>query len=153
VIEFRQAVESDVDALIALTRATLDATHRAFLGDAAVDNFITGGACDRYLADEVGRCTVMLLDGQLIGYTVWKRNLIDTIMVDHRRHRQGLGGQLLEYSEQALFRIYDELALESFEDNAQANNFYRKHGWTEARTFYDEQLRRYKIAFRKARPG
>ncbi|MDD4890106.1 MAG: GNAT family N-acetyltransferase [Phycisphaerae bacterium] len=151
-IEFRKAAATDIDALAALTRATLNATHRSFLGDETVDDFFSSGACDKYLADEIARCTVMVLDGQIVGYTVWKGNLIDVLMVDCQFHRQGLGSRLLSHSEGSLFAAYSELVLESFEANAPADIFYRKHGWIEARRFFDENMRQTKITFRKPRP-
>ncbi|MEC9249688.1 MAG: GNAT family N-acetyltransferase, partial [Pseudomonadota bacterium] len=36
---------------------------------------------------------------------------------------------LLEHGERLLFDRFETIELESFRDNAQAVNFYRKHGW------------------------
>lgn len=45
----RKAVAADLDVLIDLSRRTISASYRPFLGDDAVDEFLVGGAADRYV--------------------------------------------------------------------------------------------------------
>src|SRR5262249_1124828 len=122
----RRAVPSDVGPLIALSRRTISACYRPFLGDEAVDAFIGSGAADRYVEENIGRCSVLLHGGEIAGYAVCRENLIDLMMVDATAHRRGLGSELLRRIEEALLHRYDGLWLESFEANRPANAFYRK---------------------------
>jgi ribosomal protein S18 acetylase RimI-like enzyme len=94
---------------------------------------------------------VLATDGQVRGFGVVKANLIDLLMIDHDFHRQGYGTLLLRYLEEQLFREYDELTLESFEDNDKANCFYRKSGWIEQGRAFDEMIGVYKLVFVKDR--
>src|SRR5262245_4654370 len=113
----RTALASDMDALIALSHRTISASYRPFLGDEAVDVFLGSGAADRYVAENIGRCSVLVRDGVIVGYAVCRANVIDLMMIDHAVHRQGLGTELLRQVEQMLLQGSDELWLESFEAN------------------------------------
>jgi len=147
--ETRQERTSDIKTLIALSRRTISASYRVFLGDQAVDAFIHSGADDEYVRENIGCRSVILADAKIVGYSVTKDNLIDLMMIDHEFHRCGLGTRLLQYVEERLFRIYDELVLESFEGNQRANSFYRKNGWIETRTFFDKSSGVNKVVFKK----
>jgi ribosomal protein S18 acetylase RimI-like enzyme len=150
--QIRPACESDIPALIALSRRTIDARYRGFLGDDAVDGFIDSGAADEYVRNNILQCSVILTDGTVVGYSLAREDVIDLIMIDARVHGAGLGTKLIEHIEQELFRQYGELKLESFEANDQANRFYRKRGWRESERYPDKQTGAMKIMFRKLRP-
>jgi ribosomal protein S18 acetylase RimI-like enzyme len=144
----REVMESDIEQLIDLSRRTISASYRPFLGD-AVDAYIESGAIDQYVQEHAEHCSVIIADGQVAGYAVTKDDLIDLMMIDRDFHRGGLGTTLLRHTEDVLFQFYDEIVLESFEDNHQANNFYRKNGWTEVKIFMDDASGVNKILFKK----
>jgi len=75
-------------------------------------------------SENIRPCTVILTSHKIVGYSVTKDNLIELMMIDYDFHRRGLGAQLLQYIEGRLFRTHDELVLESFEGNQDANSFY-----------------------------
>jgi len=77
------------------------------------------------------------LNGTIVGFTVVKGNLIDLMMVDSPHHRRGLGTTLLTYAEDLIFRDHQVGQVESFKDNVQANNFYKKHGWVLIKKFME----------------
>ncbi|MHC4077943.1 MAG: GNAT family N-acetyltransferase [Planctomycetota bacterium] len=145
----REALDSDIDVLIDLSRRTISASYRSFLGDEAVDAFLGSGEVDRYVRESLDRCSVIVRDGQIVGYAVCRDNLIDLMMVDHACHRQGLGTELLHHVEAGLHRKFEELRLESFEANTPANAFYRKHGWREVSKHFDDDAGVNKIVFKK----
>src|SRR5262245_14552342 len=95
----REALTSDLDDLIALARATISASYRPFLGDGEVDAFLVGGAADRYVRENLGRCRVILLDGRAVGLAVWRDALVDLMMVHPAAQRRGLGTALLRHVE------------------------------------------------------
>ena len=146
----RKALASDVGALVNLSRRTINASYRAFLGDVAVDAFLGSGAADRYVEENIGQCPVILLDRAVAGYAVCRDNVIDVMMIDQAVHRQGLGTRLLGHVETMLFRIYSELVLESFADNRIANTFYRMRGWTVVGERFDRASGVIKVVFRKS---
>jgi ribosomal protein S18 acetylase RimI-like enzyme len=145
----RPALELDLEALIALSHRTISASYRPFLGDGAVEAFLGSGAADQYVAENIGRCSVLVRDGGIVGFAVCRDNVIDLMMIDHSVHRQGLGTQLLRHIEQMLLRSSDELRLESFEANESANAFYRKNGWSEVSRYFDTGAGVYKVVFQK----
>lgn len=64
----------------------------------------------------------------------------EIIMVDVHLHRKGLGSKLLAYTETQLFNNGDTvIRLETFEDNQQAINFYKKNKWSIARKEEDKE--------------
>ena len=147
--EIRSATQEDLEALQSIARRTIAIAYGPILGEEKVDAFVLGGEADRYLEESLPECTVILADGQLAGMAVCKVNQIDLMMIDYDRHRQGLGTQLLQFCERRLFQRFDEIRLESFEPNEQANSFYRKNGWTEGESKPDRESGVNKIQFTK----
>jgi ribosomal protein S18 acetylase RimI-like enzyme len=145
----RTARPSDLDALCALARRTIRASYRVFLGDEKVDAFLGSGAADQYVASNMDSCSVLVGDGEVVGFSVCHDNVIELMMIDPAFHRQGLGSLLLRHVEQALWHGHAELRLESFADNEPANAFYRKNGWREANSHFDEVSGVHKIVFHK----
>jgi GNAT superfamily N-acetyltransferase len=148
----RRGLSSDLDALIDLSRRTIRACYSPFLGHEAVDAFVDTDEADRYVKLNIERCSVIVAEGQVLGYSVCRDNLIDLMMIDHAFHRRGLGSWLLINMEEMLFREHDELRLESFEGNEVANAFYRKHGWLELKRYVAEDSGVPKLIFRKLTP-
>jgi GNAT superfamily N-acetyltransferase len=127
----RPALVADLVGLQELARRTINASYRSFLGDEGVDWFISSGASDDHIEIQFrqGRLHCMGVDGQLVGLMILDGPTIDLLMIDVRRHRQGLGTVLLSRAEEMLFAQYEELRLESFADNRTANAFYGARGW------------------------
>ena len=149
----RAATQGDLERIQDLARRTIDARYRAFLGDEGVDGFLDSGASDDYVAQGLSDTEVLTDEDRIVGFCVSKQSLIDLMMVDHEVHRRGYGTALLRHAEGRLLETHDEIVLESFEDNDQANAFYRKNGWIESERFFDEALGSRKIVFRKTRTG
>lgn len=150
-IRFRKGTIADMEALAALSRKNISEIYPSFLGEDAVESYLQSGAVERYLAENVTRCVVLVGDGTVIGYSVSNQDLIDLMMIDAEFHRLGLGTALLRYTEDILFQTHELLKLESFKSNARANEFYQKNGWKEVRTFTDEQSGTEKIEFQKSK--
>lgn len=147
----RAATPADLPALIDLSRRTIRTCYGTFLGEAAVDTYIDSGAVDRYVSDTISRCTVITLGDEVVGFSVSDKNLIDLMMIDHELHGRGLGAQLLRHVEADLFDTFDQLTLQSFAANQQANGFYIENGWRPIRRFADAESGVDKIVFGKAR--
>jgi len=146
-LQIRQAISSDVEPLIDLQRRTISASYRSFLGDESVDGFVNSGAIDTYVMENLERCVVITGNSKIVGCCVTKDNLIDLLMIHHEHHRSGLGTLLLRHVEDTLFRRHDELILESFANNRQAFDFYRKSGWSQVRAFRDPSSGHDKLVF------
>ncbi len=147
--QIRKATKSDIEVLKDLSKKTINANYRPFLGDEPVAAFVDSGAVDQYVDENIESCSVILSEGNVAGYAVTKDNLIDLMMIDDDFHRHGLGTKLLEYCEEMLFKNYDELILESFEENHKANDFYKKNGWTETKRRFDKSSGVNKVIFCK----
>ena len=127
-VQFRQAVEGDLESMQGIATHTMDMNYRSFFDDEAVDWFISGPS-DEYLRENVDGATVVTVDGRVVGFAVCKGNLIDLLIINHESHGRGLGSALLAHCECELFRRYESITLQSFEGNSKANGFYRKHEW------------------------
>lgn len=146
----RSAIAADLEKLQAIARHTIDAGYRAFIDDEEVDWFLSGPS-DEYLCRNIEHATVMTVDDDLVGLAVCKANVIDLLIIDHGSHRRGFGTALLAHCESDLFQRYDEITLESFEGNGNANRFYRKNGWTRKGAVSDAMSGRRKWILRKKR--
>lgn len=128
-IEIRKASEQDLPTLQLIAREVIDANYRPFLGDIGVDRFITSGAADAYVAEHLPDCELICAEDEIAGFAVCDGELIDLMMIAQHVHRKGLGSLLLQHCEDRLFNQFQEIRLESFEGNTQANNFYNKNAW------------------------
>ena len=145
----RPAVPRDAKGLIELSLRTIRASYASFLGGAAVEAFIASGAVEEFVRDNVAGALVVTLDDELAGYAVSTDGHVDELMIDVRFHRRGLGSLLLAHLEGDLFKNHDELVLESFRDNNQANGFYHRHGWHVTGAYRDEDYGVEMIRLRK----
>jgi len=145
----RAAEAADVAILIGLSRRTIGASYRSFLGDEAVDDFIDSGDADAYVREHLAQCWVVIDDGSVVGFAVCVDATIDLMMIDESLHRRGLGRTLLSWIETMLFRDHNELRLESFAENRVANLFYSAHGWAETDRYVDTETSIHRIVFTK----
>ncbi len=152
-IQFRGAILDDAQPLIVLCERTIDACYREFLGDELVNSFISRQAFREYTSLHLGHFQLLNLGDELVGFSVCKENQIDLLMIDPRVQGYGLGTQLLEHSEQLLFRSNPVLGLKSFAENRRANAFFRKHGWEDTVAHTDKQSGVREILFRKYEPS
>lgn len=126
----RPASETDLPAMQALARRTINRRYRTFLSDNYIDNFINDGTMDTEIFNNISHCKALLQNDNLVGFTIFFDNIIHLMIIDPELHRQGLGTILLEHAETELFsRGNTVIRLVTYEDNHQAMNFYRKHGW------------------------
>lgn len=115
-----------------LSRRTIDAKYRSFMGDEAVDWFIGDGHSDKELSDNINNCEVMFVNGNIAGFSILHENLIHLMMIDVDLHRIGFGSKLLHYVESLLLdKDFNKITLETFEGNAQAIKFYNNNSWNQ----------------------
>ena len=130
----RPALLEDLVALQELARRTIDASYRSFLGNKGVDWFINSGASDDHIEGHFrqGHVYCMEADGEIVGLMILDGPTVDLMMIDVRRHRQGLGKVLLSRAEEVLFAQYRAIRLETFASNKTATAFYEACGWLAA---------------------
>ena len=104
----RPALLEDLVALQELARRTIDASYRSFLGNEGVDWFINSGASDDHIERHFrqGHVYCMEADREIVGLMILDGPTVDLMMIDVRRHRQGLGKLLLSRAEEVLFSQY-----------------------------------------------
>lgn len=71
------------------------------------------------------------------------------IMVQAELHGQGIGSLMLNNISEKLLEVYNEICLESFENNQKANSFYEKNGWKIDRIEFDEEIEGNRIYYFK----
>ena len=152
-INIRPAQSTDRAMLVSISMRTIRASYTGFLGRVAVEAWLASGAVEAYLDQHRAKCRVVEVQGQVVGYCVAKGDLIDLLMVDSERHREGFGRVLLGHIEAELFEARAVLRLESFADNRPTNAFYVAQGWTPGEQFKDPEAGVSKVKFTKRRPG
>lgn len=131
----RPAIAADIDIMTALSYRTIREKYPPIIGADTVEGYIASGAVPAYYTDRLDFTRIAELGGDIVGAVAIQDHEIHLMMVDVTRHRQGIGEALLADGEARLFAEHDRIELESFRDNAQAVNFYRKHGWTDLREY------------------
>ncbi|MEE4195233.1 MAG: GNAT family N-acetyltransferase [Anaerolineae bacterium] len=127
----RPATEEDLPAIQALTKRANDRRQRAFLGDQNADRSMSDTIMEDDITLHLPHCKVILTNDLIVGFIIYFDNLIHLMIIDPDLQREGLGSCLLEYAEAQLFDQGNSIIrLETYEDNRQAMNFYRKNGWT-----------------------
>jgi GNAT superfamily N-acetyltransferase len=129
VIDVRAAEPADADALIELTRRTVDVCYRPFLGDDEADRLITDGRLEQFVHDGLSGCVVITCDDRPRGYARCEDNLIRLLIIDERWQRRGLGSRLLGEVESRLFLRRARLWTENDARNRAGIAFATRHGW------------------------
>ncbi len=149
----RNAREGDRDALVSISIRTIRASYIPFLGMEAVEGWLAGGTVEAYFDQHLPDCRVLEESGEIVGFSVAKGELIDLMMIDCDRHREGFGRVLLAHVETELFESHPVLRLESFVDNQPAIAFYAAQGWTPGEPFEDAETGIAMIPLTKRRPA
>ncbi|MCH9021911.1 MAG: hypothetical protein IID32_04025, partial [Planctomycetes bacterium] len=93
--KIRKAEAGDVMFIQDIVRNTIRTQHRSYLGIEGLNDSIDGGASHQYFYENIEKCDVLLLSDAIIGFIIYKGNLIDLMMISDGFHRQGYGSQLL----------------------------------------------------------
>ena len=147
----RDARESDREALVSVSYRTIRASYAPILGAEFVEGWLASGEVETYFDQNLPECRVIEDSGEIIGFSVAKGDLIDLMMIDSNRHREGFGRALLDYVEAELFGTHPVLRLASFAGNQTANAFYSARGWTPGEQLDDPEDGASKIRFSKRR--
>ncbi len=148
----RNARKSDRNALVSISVRTIRDSYISFLGVEAVEGWLASGNVEAYFDQNLPDSRVVEESGEIVGISGAKGGMIDLIMIDCERHREGLGRALLDHVETELFETHPILRLESFADNQQANAFYAVRGWTPGEPYEDLETGIAMIPFTKRRP-
>lgn len=138
-ITLRPARLDDVDAMTAICHRTVLAKYPSVIGREKVEGYVASGAVAAYNRDRNAHCTVAERAGDIIGVYGLRDNSVDLMMVALEHQRSGVGSILLADAELKLFAEHQNLFLNSFRDNAQANRFYAKHGWKLEKEYLDAE--------------
>jgi len=146
---FKKAQSSDIDRILALAKRTVDRSYRDFLENFTVDKYLRSKHLETFLENYIKNTWILSKDNTLLGFSLCIDNVIDFMMIDVDHHRQGYGAILLKHCENLLFNNYNVIALESFEENIIARNFYLANNWINTETYRDPRANAVKIIFRK----
>lgn len=131
-IQLRQAVNSDLDAIVRLEELSF------------TEDRISRRSFRRFLEMPRDRLIVATLNGELVGYCLVLMNAatrlarIYSIAVSRDAHGQGIGGKLVKEAEQdAVEAGRIVMRLEVREDNIPAINLYRRLGYRQFGTYRD----------------
>lgn len=125
----RPAEPEDAQTIKAIARRVIVSNYTPFLGLEAVRGFIDSGLSDQEIDDGMGSCTLMIRDGEIVGFAITKDSLLHLLMVDTACQNRGYGSKLLAHIESGLFGRHETIRLQTFRENAQAVRFYLKNGW------------------------
>lgn len=125
----RKASEIDKKSVLELGKKIVDVYERTHLGDEVVDGYINSGACENDFLNIYDSITLMFKGDNLVGLISTNSNEIQGFLVDIPYWGTGAAKYLLDYAEKNIFKEYDEITLECFENSPRANRFYIKNGF------------------------
>ncbi len=146
---FKHADTSDLTYIQEIAYRTVDRSYRYFLSDMVVDDYLNRGLLKNYLRNNSKYIWILTVDEKILGFSICIDNVIDFMMIDVDFHHQGLGTQLLQYCESMLFENNKVIALESYEQNTKACDFYKANDWLLTEKYRDSKQGAIKLIFRK----
>jgi len=134
-MEIRPPVQADLLALISLLRRSWLTTWAPELPFAAVQRFAAADPARQY-AESAWREFIIAEDrGVLAGMFHVEGNRLNSIHIDPKRKRQGIGSRLMDEVERRIGTDHPEARLEVRAFNTGAIDFYKQRGWTERRRY------------------
>ena len=103
-IEIRNARQGDRDALVSISTRTIRTSYIPFLGMEAVEKWLAGGTVENYFYQHLADCRMLETGGKIVGMCVAEGALINPMMIDCERHREGFGRTLLAHVETYIFK-------------------------------------------------
>ncbi len=146
---FKHIDTSDLKRIRKIAKKTIDHSYRYFLDDVSVDHYLESGHLETYLNTNINNTWSLHQDNNILGFSVCIDNVIDFMVIDSDHHRQGLGTILLQHCEGLLFENHHVIALESFEKNTKAYEFYEANNWEKIAKYKDSKYNEVKYIFRK----
>ena len=128
-ILYRQATKNDAQHLKDIARRVINTNYVPFLGTDLTTTFIESGMSDQEIDEGLANCTLMICNGQIIGFAITNKDILHVIMIDVPFQSAGHGSALLAHVEEKLFLHYKCIYLQSFKDNVLATQFYLTKGW------------------------
>jgi len=147
--EFTPAKDIHLETIKSIARRTVDRSYRSFLEASQVEHYLESGDLEQYLTKYIHHTWILSQETEIVGFSICIENIIDFMLIDVKFHRQGLGAQLLQECESLLFKGHETLALESFERNTHANNFFIANRWEKLARHKDPKTRAFKFIFIK----
>ncbi len=129
-IQYRPATLDDAQSLKDIARRVIKTNYVSFLDVDATTAFIESGMSDNEIDTGLAHCTLLIRDGQTIGFAITNDAVLHLIMMDPPFQNAGYGSGLLAHVENALFARFDRIRLQTFQENALTVQFYLKHRWS-----------------------
>lgn len=121
-VEFRYSSDTDVDRLLQIWRAAVDATHDFLTPEdrAAIDDEVQAYVAAAKLWVAAGEA------GEIVGFMGLTGSHMDALFLDPDHRGAGLGRAFVAHA----FGLHGLLTCDVNEQNAQAVGFYRRLGFT-----------------------
>ncbi len=148
-ITFRKALITDFDMVITLSRQTIDKSYRYWLGDRIVNHYLATDSLDKHIRENLKNTWIASDNNIIVGFAVCIENVIEFMLVGYEFQRKGYGSQILGFCENMLMQSYETIALESFEKNTVANEFYESNKWEIVNKYTDARSLSTKLIFSK----
>ena len=87
---FIKAQASDLNTALAIAKMTIDRRYRSFLDNQTVDDYLSNRSLKNYLIKITDNTWALLLDHNIVGFSICIENVIDFMLIDVNFHRQGV---------------------------------------------------------------
>ena len=138
-MKIRLAAESDLPALIALLRRSWLTTWAPELQFETVQRFAAADPARLYAESKWREFRVADDGGSVVGMYHVEGNCINSIHLDPKCKRRGIGSQLMDDAEQRIAANHAEATLEVRSFNEGAIAFYKQRGWAARRVYQDTE--------------
>jgi GNAT superfamily N-acetyltransferase len=139
-IVIRPATEADRASVQAILADTFETTWRPHLTFAAIEDYLSAGRGDCYVAEHWPAFWVAEMDGKPAGFVHWDGDFIEAVHVSSNHLRRGIGSRLLDHAERAIAAAgFAEARLESDDFNRRSHAVYLTRGYVEKDRYPDDE--------------
>ena len=129
-MEIRKLKENELEKVQEIAKKVIRKNYKAFFAQDAIDWFINSGESDKEFIKNFQNCNVLIDNDEIKGFNIFFDNFIHLMMVDTDVQRAGYGTKLLNFAEQKMKENdFTKMKLETFKENEQGVNFYKKNEW------------------------
>lgn len=150
-IIFRKAAVSDTNEIKVLAKEVVLKNYSPVLGHDSTKEYADSETFNNDIDSNIDNMFLAVYNYKIIGFVVIKEDVLELLMINYCFQRLGIGSILLKYAENIMFKKHDLIKLDSFEDNINTNNFYKKSGWKIVNKEYSDFLKLHIFKFEKHR--
>lgn len=145
----RKANQSDMHALLSLSRRVTNHNNRTFLPKEMVDDYLRSEEFAKEISDHINEIDILCLNNDIIGMCRFEGNIIESLMIAPDYQGTGAAACFMSQLLDDRFKAFDEIKVECFASNIRAKKFYEKIGFEQINPYKNKELNQDMCMYKK----